>query len=150
MFALELIKKAFLACHKLDINPVCVLLTLIQKHDSCLKSVFLCVFTAYSIQGQSVQIISPSSESHQQVVAVGQPLTTQPQNTVVVKAPLHTQLCGTEGYTWHFKLEFVQLFSKTSAYMHFVFKINKTENNQKQLLRQNCTKAVPPDVPPCM
>uniref|UniRef100_A0AAQ6A4H8 Protein MON2 homolog n=1 Tax=Amphiprion ocellaris TaxID=80972 RepID=A0AAQ6A4H8_AMPOC len=41
---------------------------------------------AYSIQGQSVQIISPSSESHQQVVAVGQPLTAQPQGTVVLTA----------------------------------------------------------------
>ncbi|CAB1323433.1 unnamed protein product [Coregonus sp. 'balchen'] len=41
---------------------------------------------AYSIQGQSVQIISPSSESHQQVVAVGQPLTVQPQGTVVLTA----------------------------------------------------------------
>uniref|UniRef100_A0A8C7QZX8 Protein MON2 homolog n=1 Tax=Oncorhynchus mykiss TaxID=8022 RepID=A0A8C7QZX8_ONCMY len=41
---------------------------------------------AYSIQGQTVQIISPSSESHQQVVAVGQPLTVQPQGTVVLTA----------------------------------------------------------------
>lgn len=41
---------------------------------------------AYSIQGQSVQIISPSSESHQQVVAVGQPLSLQPQGTVVLTA----------------------------------------------------------------
>uniref|UniRef100_A0A3P9HX81 Protein MON2 homolog n=1 Tax=Oryzias latipes TaxID=8090 RepID=A0A3P9HX81_ORYLA len=41
---------------------------------------------AYSIQGQSVQIISPSSDSHQQVVAVGQPLTAQPQGTVVLTA----------------------------------------------------------------
>lgn len=32
-----------------------------------------------------MQIISPSSESHQQVVAVGQPLTAQPQGTVVVR-----------------------------------------------------------------
>ncbi|XP_028666343.1 protein MON2 homolog isoform X1 [Erpetoichthys calabaricus] len=40
----------------------------------------------YSIQGQNVQIISPSSESHQQVVAVGQPLTVQPQGTVVLTA----------------------------------------------------------------
>uniref|UniRef100_A0AAY4B3Y4 Protein MON2 homolog n=1 Tax=Denticeps clupeoides TaxID=299321 RepID=A0AAY4B3Y4_9TELE len=40
----------------------------------------------YSIQGQTVQIISPSSESHQQVVAVGQPLTVQPQGTVVLTA----------------------------------------------------------------
>ncbi|XP_076863184.1 protein MON2 homolog isoform X1 [Brachyhypopomus gauderio] len=40
----------------------------------------------YSIQGQNVQIISPSSESHQQVVAVGQPLTSQPQGTVVLTA----------------------------------------------------------------
>uniref|UniRef100_A0AAQ5YSR5 Protein MON2 homolog n=1 Tax=Amphiprion ocellaris TaxID=80972 RepID=A0AAQ5YSR5_AMPOC len=44
---------------------------------------------AYSIQGQSVQIISPSSESHQQVVAVGQPLTAQPQGTVVVRTHIH-------------------------------------------------------------
>uniref|UniRef100_A0AAQ5ZDL8 Protein MON2 homolog n=1 Tax=Amphiprion ocellaris TaxID=80972 RepID=A0AAQ5ZDL8_AMPOC len=42
--------------------------------------------STYSIQGQSVQIISPSSESHQQVVAVGQPLTAQPQGTVVLTA----------------------------------------------------------------
>ncbi|KAJ8245507.1 hypothetical protein GJAV_G00271460 [Gymnothorax javanicus] len=41
---------------------------------------------AYSIQGQCVQIISPSSDSHQQVVAVGQPLTAQPQGTVVLTA----------------------------------------------------------------
>uniref|UniRef100_A0A3B3QB26 Protein MON2 homolog n=1 Tax=Paramormyrops kingsleyae TaxID=1676925 RepID=A0A3B3QB26_9TELE len=40
--------------------------------------------STYSIQGQSVQMISPSSESHQQVVAVGQPLTAQPQGTVVL------------------------------------------------------------------
>ncbi|XP_048864453.1 protein MON2 homolog isoform X2 [Brienomyrus brachyistius] len=41
---------------------------------------------AYSIQGQSVQMISPSSESHQQVVAVGQPLAAQSQGTVVLTA----------------------------------------------------------------
>lgn len=46
--------------------------------------VCVCV-AAYSIQGQNVQIISPSSESHQQVVAVGQPLSAQPQGTVVVR-----------------------------------------------------------------
>ncbi|XP_025028528.1 protein MON2 homolog [Python bivittatus] len=40
---------------------------------------------SYSIQGQNVQMISPSSESHQQVVAVGQPLALQPQGTVMVK-----------------------------------------------------------------
>ncbi|KAI7811623.1 protein MON2 homolog isoform X1 [Triplophysa rosa] len=40
----------------------------------------------YSIQGQCVQMVSPSSESHQQVVAVGQPLTAQPQGTVVLTA----------------------------------------------------------------
>nr|XP_033814153.1 protein MON2 homolog isoform X1 [Geotrypetes seraphini] len=39
---------------------------------------------SYSIQGQNVQMISPSSESHQQVVAVGQPLAVQPQGTVVL------------------------------------------------------------------
>lgn len=44
---------------------------------------FLCI-VAYSIQGQSVMMISPSSESHQQVVAVGQPLAVQPQGTVMV------------------------------------------------------------------
>uniref|UniRef100_A0A5F8H5E9 Protein MON2 homolog n=1 Tax=Monodelphis domestica TaxID=13616 RepID=A0A5F8H5E9_MONDO len=39
---------------------------------------------SYSIQGQNVQMISPSSESHQQVVAVGQPLAVQPQGTVML------------------------------------------------------------------
>ncbi|XP_018610506.2 protein MON2 homolog isoform X2 [Scleropages formosus] len=39
-----------------------------------------------SVQGQSMQILSPSSESHQQVVAVGQPLTVQQQGTVVLTA----------------------------------------------------------------
>ncbi|XP_027448204.1 protein MON2 homolog isoform X5 [Zalophus californianus] len=39
---------------------------------------------SYSIQGQSVMMISPSSESHQQVVAVGQPLAVQPQGTVML------------------------------------------------------------------
>lgn len=38
-----------------------------------------------------MQIISPSSESHQQVVVLGQPLTAQPQGTVVVKTHLHIQ-----------------------------------------------------------
>uniref|UniRef100_A0A673AU82 Protein MON2 homolog n=1 Tax=Sphaeramia orbicularis TaxID=375764 RepID=A0A673AU82_9TELE len=47
---------------------------------------FVCNIMSYSIQGQSVQIISPSSESHQQVVAVGQPLSAQPQGTVVLTA----------------------------------------------------------------
>ncbi|XP_063303219.1 protein MON2 homolog isoform X2 [Pelobates fuscus] len=41
---------------------------------------------SYSIQGQSVQMISPSSDSHQQVVAVGQPLALQPQGTVMLTA----------------------------------------------------------------
>ncbi|XP_053575217.1 LOW QUALITY PROTEIN: protein MON2 homolog [Bombina bombina] len=40
----------------------------------------------YSIQGQNVQMISPSSDSHQQVVAVGQPLAVQPQGTVMLTA----------------------------------------------------------------
>lgn len=80
IFVLELIKKAFLACWKLA-----------AKTCACVRAcigVFthVCVFSAaYSIQGQNVQIISPSSESHQQVVAVGQPLTAQPQGTVVVR-----------------------------------------------------------------
>nr|XP_019587982.1 PREDICTED: protein MON2 homolog isoform X4 [Rhinolophus sinicus] len=39
---------------------------------------------SYSIQGQNVMMISPSSESHQQVVAVGQPLAVQPQGTVML------------------------------------------------------------------
>ncbi|XP_047242116.1 protein MON2 homolog isoform X2 [Girardinichthys multiradiatus] len=55
-------------------------LTVLSSNSSNLSS------KAYSIQGQSVQIISPSSESHQQVVAVGQPLTAQPQGTVVLTA----------------------------------------------------------------
>nr|XP_015208768.1 PREDICTED: protein MON2 homolog isoform X3 [Lepisosteus oculatus] len=52
----------------------------------CGKAVTSASHNAYSIQGHSVQIISPSSESHQQVVAVGQPLTVQPQGTVVLTA----------------------------------------------------------------
>lgn len=52
------------------------------KAVSCIQA-FLCVL-AYSIQGHSVMMISPSSESHQQVVAVGQPLAVQPQGTVMV------------------------------------------------------------------
>ncbi|XP_056454243.1 protein MON2 homolog isoform X1 [Gadus chalcogrammus] len=55
-------------------------LTVLNSNTSSLYS------KAYSIQGQTVQIISPSSESHQQVVAVGQPLTAQPQGTVVLTA----------------------------------------------------------------
>ncbi|XP_012517000.1 PREDICTED: protein MON2 homolog [Propithecus coquereli] len=47
-------------------------------------SLLLDASTAYSIQGQSVMMISPSSESHQQVVAVGQPLAVQPQGTVML------------------------------------------------------------------
>lgn len=47
---------------------------------------------AYSIQGQNVQMISPSSESHQQVVAVGQPLALQPQGTVMVSTTCDTCL----------------------------------------------------------
>ncbi|KAL6057994.1 hypothetical protein STEG23_015862 [Scotinomys teguina] len=39
---------------------------------------------SYSIQGHSVMMISPSSESHQQVVAMGQPLAVQPQGTVML------------------------------------------------------------------
>uniref|UniRef100_S4RGZ0 Protein MON2 homolog n=1 Tax=Petromyzon marinus TaxID=7757 RepID=S4RGZ0_PETMA len=42
------------------------------------------VSKAYSIQGQSVLAISPTSESHQQVVAMGQPLSMQVQGTVVL------------------------------------------------------------------
>lgn len=53
--------------------------------------VCVCV-AAYSIQGQNVQIISPSSESHQQVVAVGQPLSAQPQGTVVVRQKYYQML----------------------------------------------------------
>ncbi|KAM4676141.1 LOW QUALITY PROTEIN: protein MON2 homolog [Discoglossus pictus] len=41
---------------------------------------------SYSIQGHNVQMISPSSDSHQQVVAVGQPLAVQPQGTVMLTA----------------------------------------------------------------
>uniref|UniRef100_A0A669EUK3 Protein MON2 homolog n=1 Tax=Oreochromis niloticus TaxID=8128 RepID=A0A669EUK3_ORENI len=55
-------------------------LTVLSSNAATLSS------KAYSIQGQNVQIISPSSESHQQVVAVGQPLTAQPQGTVVLTA----------------------------------------------------------------
>ncbi|MEQ2187317.1 hypothetical protein GOODEAATRI_003483 [Goodea atripinnis] len=64
-------------------------LSILRSTNKDLTAVYVLVFsTAYSIQGQSVQIISPSSESHQQVVAVGQPLTAQPQGTVVVRTYL--------------------------------------------------------------
>ena len=95
MFALELIKEAFLACRKLVTKAVCVSYWLSQKDlTPCVcVCVCVCVFSAaYSIQGQTVQIISPSSESHQQVVAVGQPLNAQPQGTVMVRTHMHTQL----------------------------------------------------------
>lgn len=49
---------------------------------------------AYSIQGQNVQMISPSSDSHQQVVAVGQPLALQPQGTVMVEYIYFSFLCS--------------------------------------------------------
>lgn len=93
MFALELIKKAFLACRKLGPKLFVCITGFDLKTPVCVCTcVFLSVYsTAYSIQGQSVQIISPSSESHQQVVAVGQPLTAQPQGTVVVRTHLHTR-----------------------------------------------------------
>lgn len=56
--------------------------------------------TAYSIQGQNVQIISPTSESHQQVVAVGQPLSSQPQGTVVVKKKKHIYVTTLVKWNW--------------------------------------------------
>uniref|UniRef100_A0A8C9ST09 Protein MON2 homolog n=1 Tax=Scleropages formosus TaxID=113540 RepID=A0A8C9ST09_SCLFO len=55
-------------------------LTVLSSSAACLSN------KSYSIQGQNVQMISPSSESHQQVVAVGQPLAAQPQGTVVLTA----------------------------------------------------------------
>ncbi|MEE6480230.1 hypothetical protein FKM82_012500 [Ascaphus truei] len=41
---------------------------------------------SYSIQGQNVQMISPSSDSPQQIVLVGQPLAVQHQGTVMLTA----------------------------------------------------------------
>lgn len=79
MFTLELIKKAFRVIS-------CFFFLYYWLWFKDLTLLCVCVFhIAYSIQGQSVQIISPSSESHQQVVAVGQPLSAQPQGTVVVR-----------------------------------------------------------------
>lgn len=93
MFVLELIKRAFLACCKLATKTLTPLR--VRVCNNMFAWVRVCVFsTAYSIQGQNVQIISPSSESHQQVVAVGQPLTAQPQGTVVVRTHTFGRLGG--------------------------------------------------------
>ncbi|XP_029378301.1 protein MON2 homolog isoform X4 [Echeneis naucrates] len=67
---------------ELTMASLCGRLGLVTPRDAFITA----ICKAYSIQGQNVQIISPSSESHQQVVAVGQPLTAQPQGTVVLTA----------------------------------------------------------------
>lgn len=79
--------------------------------------------TAYSIQGQSVQIISPSSESHQQVVAVGQPLTAQPQGTVVVRTHTHTIMKRLWLHLTFNNLINVAVLQKKS-YQHAIIKTN--------------------------
>ncbi|OCT87573.1 protein MON2 homolog isoform X6 [Xenopus laevis] len=73
---------------------------------------------SYSIQGQNIQMISPSSDSHQQVVAVGQPLAVQPQGTVMLTAKniqcmrtlLNLAHChgGYLGTSWHLVLATLQ------------------------------------------
>lgn len=90
--------------------------------------------TAYSIQGQSVQIISPSSESHQQVVAVGQPLTAQPQGTVVVSTNILTIT-----NTRHIVIKFLKQDSKDESCRHLLIKTNYTDNSFPA--SNSCTKS---------
>ncbi|XP_022378702.1 protein MON2 homolog isoform X3 [Enhydra lutris kenyoni] len=65
---------------ELTMAALCGRLGLVTSRDAFITA----ICKAYSIQGQSVMMISPSSESHQQVVAVGQPLAIQPQGTVML------------------------------------------------------------------
>ncbi|XP_065255827.1 protein MON2 homolog isoform X3 [Emys orbicularis] len=65
---------------ELTMAALCGKLGLVTSRDAFITA----ICKAYSIQGQNVQMISPSSESHQQVVAVGQPLALQPQGTVML------------------------------------------------------------------
>ncbi|KAF6339938.1 MON2-like protein, regulator of endosome-to-Golgi trafficking [Rhinolophus ferrumequinum] len=65
---------------ELTMAALCGRLGLITSRDAFITA----ICKAYSIQGQNVMMISPSSESHQQVVAVGQPLAVQPQGTVML------------------------------------------------------------------
>ncbi|XP_044534677.1 protein MON2 homolog isoform X3 [Gracilinanus agilis] len=65
---------------ELTMAALCGRLGLVTSRDAFITA----ICKAYSIQGQNVQMISPSSESHQQVVAVGQPLAVQPQGTVML------------------------------------------------------------------
>ncbi|XP_044771313.1 protein MON2 homolog isoform X3 [Neomonachus schauinslandi] len=65
---------------ELTMAALCGRLGLVTSRDAFITA----ICKAYSIQGQSVMMISPSSESHQQVVAVGQPLAVQPQGTVML------------------------------------------------------------------
>ncbi|KAB1270414.1 Protein MON2-like protein [Camelus dromedarius] len=65
---------------ELTMAALCGRLGLVTSRDAFITA----ICKAYSIQGQSVTMISPSSESHQQVVAVGQPLAVQPQGTVML------------------------------------------------------------------
>ncbi|XP_055107043.1 protein MON2 homolog isoform X3 [Symphalangus syndactylus] len=65
---------------ELTMAALCGRLGLVTSRDAFITA----ICKAYSVQGQSVMMISPSSESHQQVVAVGQPLAVQPQGTVML------------------------------------------------------------------
>ncbi|XP_025782848.1 protein MON2 homolog isoform X3 [Puma concolor] len=65
---------------ELTMAALCGRLGLVTSRDAFITA----ICKAYSIQGQNVMMISPSSESHQQVVAVGQPLAVQPQGTVML------------------------------------------------------------------
>ncbi|XP_018408425.1 PREDICTED: protein MON2 homolog isoform X5 [Nanorana parkeri] len=67
---------------EMTMAALCGKLGLVTPRDAFITA----ICKAYSIQGQNVQIISPSSDSHQQVVAVGQPLALQPQGTVMLTA----------------------------------------------------------------
>ncbi|KAM9311030.1 protein MON2 homolog isoform 3-T3 [Gastrophryne carolinensis] len=67
---------------EMTMAALCGKLGLVTPRDAFITA----ICKAYSIQGQNVQMISPSSDSHQQVVAVGQPLALQPQGTVMLTA----------------------------------------------------------------
>jgi len=74
-------------------------------------------------------MISPSSESHQQVVAVGQPLAVQPQGTVMVKyfsyfccqPPKILDISQTTSYFVANFCTFVFMFAKFYHYSYLLF-----------------------------
>lgn len=67
-------------------------------------------------------MISPSSESHQQVVAVGQPLAVQPQGTVMVMYLFSWLLINKQGNMWYsFSVFLTKSFSTLSFYLDEIF-----------------------------